>query len=112
MDTPLYQNDPRWKEQKIGLQNNLTIEQVGCMLTSFAMTVNHFGANETPDSLNEKMKASSGFAGASLRGSHHIALWACWSPYRLPDETVRWIAEKPRAYFVRLGHGPGLQVHL
>jgi hypothetical protein len=64
MDTHLYQNDPRWKNQKIGLQNNFTIEQVGCMLTSFAMTVNHFGANETPASLNEKMKAIQGFNSA------------------------------------------------
>jgi hypothetical protein len=69
MNKPLYQNDPRWKNHKIGLQNNLTIEQVGCMLTCFAMTVNHFGANVTPDSLNEKMKASSGFAGAWIKGA-------------------------------------------
>ncbi|MBE2221300.1 MAG: SH3 domain-containing protein [Anaerolineae bacterium] len=69
MDTPLYQNDSRWKDQKIGLQNNLTIEQVGCMLTCFAMTVNHFGANETPASLNAKMKASGGFAGAWIKGA-------------------------------------------
>ena len=69
MDKPLYQNDPRWKDQKIGLQNNLTIEQVGCMLTSYAMTVNHYGANETPASLNAKMKASGGFAGAWIKGA-------------------------------------------
>jgi len=69
MDKPLYQNDPRWKDQKIGLQSSLTIEQVGCMLTSLAMTVNHYGANETPASLNDKMKASGGFAGAWIKGA-------------------------------------------
>ncbi len=69
MDTPLYQNDPRWKDQAIGLQNNLTIEQVGCMLTSYAMTVNHYGASETPASLNAKMKASGSFAGAWIKGA-------------------------------------------
>ena len=42
----------------------------------------------------------------SLTGSHHVALWACWSPYRLPDETVRWMLDKPRDYFIRMGHGP------
>ena len=69
MDKPLYQNDPRWKDQKIGLQSSLTIEQVGCMLTSLAMTINHFGANETPASLNNKMKATGGFAGAWIKGA-------------------------------------------
>jgi len=42
----------------------------------------------------------------SVHSSHHIALWACWSPYRLPDETARWILEKPTNYFVKIGHGP------
>ena len=69
MDTPLYQNDTRWKDQKIGLQNDLTIDQVGCMLTSFTMTVNHYGVNETPASLNEKMKAAGGFSGAWIKGA-------------------------------------------
>jgi len=69
MDTSLYQNDPRWKNQKIGLQNKITIEQVGCMLTCFAMTVNHFGANETPASLNARMKAANGFNGAWIKGA-------------------------------------------
>jgi len=41
-----------------------------------------------------------------LTGSHHVALWACWSPYRLPDKTARWILKKPSDYFVQLGHGP------
>ena len=38
--------------------------------------------------------------------SRHIALWACWSPYRLPDQTARWILNKPSDYFVCIGHGP------
>ncbi|GAA5508340.1 hypothetical protein [Novipirellula caenicola] len=41
-----------------------------------------------------------------LRGNRHIAIWACWSPYRLPDQTARWIVEKPADYFIRIGHGP------
>jgi hypothetical protein len=39
------------------------------------------------------------------RSSQHIGIWACWSPYRLPDKTVQWILEKPSPYFVRMGHG-------
>jgi hypothetical protein len=65
----LYQNDPRWKDQKIGLQNSLTIGQVGCMLTSLAMTVNYFGGNETPATLNERMKAANGFNGAWIKSA-------------------------------------------
>ncbi|MDF7798426.1 hypothetical protein P4C99_03080 [Pontiellaceae bacterium B1224] len=39
------------------------------------------------------------------RSSQHIGIWACWSPYRLPDKTAQWILEKPSEYFVRIGHG-------
>lgn len=69
MAKQLYQNDQRWKDEKIGLQDNLTIEQVGCLLTGMAMIVNHFGANETPLSLNNRMKAGDGFNGAWLKAA-------------------------------------------
>ncbi len=65
----LYQNDPRWKNQKIGLQDSLTIEQVGCMLSCLAMTVNYFGGRETPASLNDRMKAANGFNGAWIKSA-------------------------------------------
>lgn len=42
---------------------------------------------------------------AITEGRHH-ALWAALLPYRLPDETARWILAKPSTYFVRIGHGP------
>lgn len=38
-------------------------------------------------------------------GGLHHALWACWSPYRLPDETAQWAIEKPRDYLISIGHG-------
>ena len=65
----LYQNDPQWANQKIGLQNALTISQVGCLLTSMAMTVNHFGGNTTPAALNNMMKSSGGFSGAWIKAA-------------------------------------------
>ncbi len=65
----LFQNDARWANTKIGLQNNLTISQVGCLLTSMTMVVNHYGASETPASLNERMKASNGFNGAWIKSA-------------------------------------------
>lgn len=65
----LYQNDPRWQGQKIGLQSNLTISQVGCLLTSMAMIVNHYGGNTTPMDLNNLMKANGGFSGAWIKAA-------------------------------------------
>lgn len=65
----LYQNDPRWKDKKIGLQNSFTISQVGCLLTSLAMVLNHYGSSVTPASLNDTMKASGGFNGAWIKSA-------------------------------------------
>ncbi|EMI43502.1 hypothetical protein [Rhodopirellula sp. SWK7] len=42
----------------------------------------------------------------TLKESQHIAIWACWSPYRLPDQTAHWILEKPADYYIRIGRGP------
>lgn len=60
----LYQNDAGWKDVKLGNQNKETIGSWGCLLTSMAMVANGFGCNETPATLNEKLKASGGFQGA------------------------------------------------
>lgn len=60
----LYQNDPKWKNLPLGHQNNETIGTWGCLLTSMTMVANGFGANETPDSLMNKLKNSGGFQGA------------------------------------------------
>ncbi len=67
---PLYQNDPRWKDKKIGTGNHtLTISAVGCMLTSMTMILNYYGANETPASLNDKLVAAGGFNGAWIKSA-------------------------------------------
>jgi len=60
----LYQNDPKWKNVKLGHQNQETIGTWGCLLTSMTMVANGFGANETPESLMEKLKSAGGFQGA------------------------------------------------
>ncbi|MCB8945970.1 MAG: SH3 domain-containing protein [Ardenticatenaceae bacterium] len=65
----LYQNDPRWANQKIGLQSSLTISQVGCLLTSMAMVVNHYGGSTTPAALNDLMKSRNGFSGAWVKSA-------------------------------------------
>ena len=60
----LYQNDPKWKDVKLGHDNKETIGTWGCLLTSLTMVANGFGNNETPESLNQKLKQSGGFQGA------------------------------------------------
>ena len=65
----LFQNDPQWAGQKIGNQNILTIEQVGCLLTSMAMIVNYYGGNTNPSALNSMMKSSNGFTGAWVKSA-------------------------------------------
>ncbi len=62
-----FQNDPRWADVKIGTDPNLTIKMVGCLLTSLTMVMDHFGADETPLSLNQKMVASGGYNGAWIK---------------------------------------------
>jgi len=59
----LYQNDDKWKNTKLG-NSSETIGGWGCLLTSVTMMLNGIGYNETPESVNEKMKAAGGFQGA------------------------------------------------
>ena len=60
----LYQNDEKWQDTPLGNQAQETIKSWGCLLTSMTMVLNGLGFNETPDSVNTKMKASGGFQGA------------------------------------------------
>ena len=59
----LYQNDEKWKNTKLG-NSNETIGGWGCLLTSATMMLNGMGYSETPETVNEKMKANGGFQGA------------------------------------------------
>jgi hypothetical protein len=59
----LYQNDEKWKNTKLG-NSTETIGGWGCLLTSVTMMLNGMGYNETPETVNEKMKSSGGFQGA------------------------------------------------
>ena len=38
------------------------------------------------------------------RGQHH-ALWATFVSYKPADKVIQWILDKPRPYFVKMGHG-------
>ena len=59
----LYQNDEKWKGTKLG-NSNETIGGWGCLLTSVTMMLNGIGYNETPETVNNKMKSAGGFQGA------------------------------------------------
>jgi len=60
----LYQNDPRWEDDKLGFDPQVTIGEWGCLLTALTMVANGFGCSETPKSLNNKLKKSGGFQSA------------------------------------------------
>jgi hypothetical protein len=56
------QTDPAWKAKMLGFSNSSTIGNFGCLLTSVSILASAYGLNESPDSLNEKMKKVSGFS--------------------------------------------------
>jgi hypothetical protein len=68
-ETLYFQNDPQWKDTKIGASQQMTIGLVGCLLTSLTMVVNQFGGNETPLTLNNKMVACDGYNDAWIKAA-------------------------------------------
>ena len=63
------QIDPRWKNVQLGFEPSTTIGYAGCLLTCATMVATGFGFQETPETLNAKLKAlgpSVGFFGAAL----------------------------------------------
>lgn len=60
----LYQNDDQWKDVSLGTSGETTIGKWGCLLTSVTMMLNGIGYNETPVTVNDKMKKAGGFQGA------------------------------------------------
>ena len=60
------QQDPAWKNKKLGF-SNVSIGTDGCAITSLAMLVKGFGYDETPATLNKKLKdlgENNGYIGA------------------------------------------------
>ncbi len=72
----LYQNDDAWGSKSLG-NSKETIKGWGCLLTSVTMMLNGIGYNETPDTVNEKMKAKGGFLKANFIPS--------FLPYAFPN---------------------------
>jgi len=78
----LYQNDPQWKSSPLG-NSTESIGGWGCLLTSITMMLNGVGYDETPLTVNEKMKAAGGFQGAFFVPSV--------VPYVFPNVTYRGV---------------------
>jgi hypothetical protein len=70
----LYQNDEKWKNTKLG-NSSETIGGWGCLLTSVTMVLNGVGYDETPETVNEKMKRAGGFQGAFFIPSVVPLIW-------------------------------------
>jgi uncharacterized protein YgiM (DUF1202 family) len=71
----LYQNDEKWQNVKLG-NSSITIGKWGCLLTSITMMLNGIGHNETPETVNEKMKRVGGFDGPLFIPSFLPYVWA------------------------------------
>ena len=65
----LSQQDPQWKNDVLGFASDPkdTIGYVGCALTSVSMLLSGYGFSETPQSLNQKLKAKQGFVDSGIR---------------------------------------------
>jgi hypothetical protein len=70
----LYQNDEAWKSAMLG-NSSETIGGWGCLLTSVTMMLNGIGYNETPVTVNAKMKGAGGFQGAFFIPSALPYVW-------------------------------------
>lgn len=71
----LYQNDEAWKNVKLG-HSSETIGSWGCLLTSVTMMLNGIGHNETPKTVNDKMKNAGGFDRALFIPSVVPMIWS------------------------------------
>ena len=71
----LYQNDEKWKNVKLG-NSSETIGSWGCLLTSVTMMLNGIGHNETPETVNDKMKRNGGFDRALFIPSVVPMVWS------------------------------------
>lgn len=116
------QQDPKWKDDILGNGTGSdTIGYVGCALTAVTMLLDGHGYNETPKSLNQKLKNAGGFVGASIAWSAvskiypNVALKA-FIPCGNSDAPLAQIdaalaAGQPAVVQVDRSPAPGIQTH-
>ena len=122
---PLSQRDPRWKDIRLGFSSEgRTIGTDGCTLTCLTMVANGFGFNETPATLNDKLKAlgpGGGFIDALIvfaglkracPGMEVLGLVNCRDvPAPLGDIDAALAAGKPVVVEVDQAPGPTTNFH-
>ncbi len=116
----LYQNDEQWKSTSLG-NSSETIGGWGCLLTSVTMLLNGIGYNETPVTVNDKMKKAGGFQGAFFIPSVLPYVWGncayadmqpCEStPAPIRDIDAAVAAGKPVILQVDWNKQVGIQTH-
>ena len=116
----LYQNDEKWKNAKLG-NSSETIGGWGCLMTSVTMMLNGIGYNETPETVNEKMKKAGGFQGAFFIPSVLPYIWPncayrdmqpCESfPAPISQIDAAVVAGKPVILQVDWNKQTGIQTH-
>jgi uncharacterized protein YgiM (DUF1202 family) len=116
----LYQNDEQWKSTPLG-NSSETIGGWGCLLTSVTMLLNGIGYNETPVTVNEKMKKAGGFQGAFFIPSVLPYVWgncayadmqSCeTTPAPIRDIDAAVAAGKPVILQVDWNKQVGIQTH-
>lgn len=118
---PLSQTDPRWKNTKLGNDQTVTIGKYGCLLTCMTMVSNVFGADETPATLNSKMRAVNGFQGAliipsllpsAVPGMRHKKYQPC-EDYPAPVDEIDATLAIGKPVIVKVDYSPsaGIQDH-
>jgi hypothetical protein len=118
---PLSQTDPRWKDKPLGTDNSSTIGKYGCLLTCMTMVANGYGFQETPDTLNEKMKSMRGFQGAmvipgalpaALPGMRYKKYQPCENyPAPMDEINATLVTGKPVIVMVDYSPAVGVQNH-
>lgn len=58
------QNDPQWRNLILGSRG--TIGEYGCLVADAAMVCTYFGHEETPETLNEKLRRNNGYQNGNL----------------------------------------------
>jgi hypothetical protein len=116
----LYQNDDKWKNTNLG-NSSETIGGWGCLLTSVTMMLNGIGYNETPETVNDKMKKAGGFQGAFFIPSVLPYVWPncayrdmqpCEnSPAPIQQIDAAVVAGKPVILQVDWNKQAGIQTH-
>lgn len=116
----LYQNDDQWKNTALG-HSSETIGGWGCLVTSVTMMLNGIGYNETPVTVNDKMKKAGGFQGAFFIPSVLPYVWGncayrdmqpCEStPAPIADIDAAVAAGKPVILQVDWNKQVGIQTH-